>query len=158
MNKYVKAITAILVLLLLFYAVSTTKRIVEELMAPQSEPVNAEIKKMQSAIDTYKKHREQIYSFTDTSFDINAVPTPFGNKRVIKPTTPKKKTIDFDRKTLTLKGIMEGKKTVVLLKERSGKTHLLSKGEEVHERKIINITKNSVILDDKLGRDTLFVE
>lgn len=157
MNNHLKTVAAAVVIILMGYTLFTAQSIYKSVTSVQENSTPKELMSITSLTKEYKELLSKSESKEPTEIT-QKIHSPFYVKRVIKRRDPVEKKIDFDRVPLTLKGIMTGKRTIVLLKERSGKTHPLSKGESVHERKIIQITSSSVILEDKLGRDTLLVE
>lgn len=157
MNNHLKSIAALGVIFLLGYTFFTVQNIYRGVTSIPGENTPKELTTITTLTREYKELLSQGDAKEPTEID-QKIHSPFYAKKAIKKKEPVEKKIDFDRVPLTLKGIMTGKRTIVLLKERSGKTHPLSQGESVHERKIIKITSSSVILEDKLGRDTLLVE
>lgn len=157
MNNHIKTVAAVVVILLFGYSLFTSQNIYKSITAVEGNSTPKELTTITALTKEYKELLSRSEHKEPTQIT-QKMHSPFYVKRVIKRRDPVEKKIDFDRVPLTLKGIMTGKRTIVLLKERSGKTHPLSKGESVHERKIIKITSSSVILEDKLGRDTLLVE
>lgn len=156
MNEHIKTAMAIAVLGLSIYIILTGIEIHSSLKESRNTPLNPNIQRGRKLISQYNAHLESLHAEEKHEELLQKISSPFGKlKAPIKVEPPK---IDFVRVPLVLEGILEGEKWVVLLKERSGKTHPLSKGETVHERTVVKITANSVILKDKIGNDTLFVE
>lgn len=158
MNNHIKTIVALIVCALFIYSFVTAHEIYSTYNNQQSQEEPHYLRKGERLVSTFKKSLVALKNNSAQDTLSLTTPSPFKVRKVPKRVITDQPKIDFDRVPLVLKGIMEGKKRVVLLKERSGKTHPLMQGESVHERKIIKITANSVILKDKLGNDTLFVE
>lgn len=157
MSDHLKSILALAVLLLLCYTGYTGFEIYKKYTQERTIASNTNIRRAKSLLKQYAQYSDALRKSNSPETSSGKIVSPFGTFRApIKGSSEPK--IEFDRIPLVLKGIIDGKRKVVLLKERSGKTHPLSKGEKVHDRKVIKITTTSVILKDKLGNDTLFVE
>ncbi len=95
------------------------------------------------------------FETVDTLFEKSSS-TPFGKtvvKRRRRPRGPQ-----FERTILKLQGILQGDSPLAVLVDPSGKTHIVKKGEVVHERKVLKISSTGVTLRDKLGSERIAVE
>lgn len=158
MSSQIKSIIACATIVLFCYAIMLSFSIMKSIKEPLIPKTSTTLTELQTTITQYKKLTTTLNETILDTLPLTKVPSPFGVIRAprrVQPTIPKE---TFERVPLRLTGIMAGDKRIVLLKERNGTPHMLSKGETIHNRKIIKITSTSVILEDKLGKDTLTVE
>jgi hypothetical protein len=83
--------------------------------------------------------------------------SPFG-ETPSPPRRRRRREPSFERTPLKLQGNMQGRRPMAVVRDPSGKTHIVTVEDTLFSRRIVSIHDGCIILRDPAGTDTLFVD
>lgn len=141
--------------LLLLWGIIAVSLSIPELLQREQPEHDQSLAQLKLKIDTIKTVTSISFSSVDTTFE-KVETTPFG-----KPYTPRKRVASgpkFEREPLRLQGILQGESPAAVLVDSKGKTHIVTRGDSVYDRKIIKISSTGVTLRDRKGTEVIAVQ